>query len=276
MDLLRHLRFFAAVADTRHFGHAAQDLGMTQPPLSQGIQRLEHHLGVRLFDRGARGVRLTAPGHHLLSSARDLLRAAEDFSLMARDLALPTQVRVGLCSDLGPLIPGLCHAVVRAGIDAVPEIAGSTDLIDRLRDGVLDVAVVRHPGMVDGLVAGDVIRAETELLSSADRGTGTLRDLDLPIAVPPRHYQPPAHDQLVDALRRAGHTGSVIESPDQVQRDALVAAGVAAQIRPHLNASRTTDLPPLRLRVVLAAMRARRPEVEHQTLAETLTEALRR
>jgi DNA-binding transcriptional LysR family regulator len=275
MDLLRHLRFFAAVADARHFGHAAQDLGMTPPPLSQGIQRLERHLGVRLFDRDARGVRLTAPGQHLLAPARDLLRAAEDYSHLARDLALPTQVRVGLCSDLGPLIPGLCHAVVRAGIDAVPEVAGSTELIDRLQDGVLDVAVVRHPGMVDGLVAGDVLRAETELVSAAGQGAGSLRDIDLPIVVPPRHHQPPAHDQLVDALRRAGHTGAVIESPDQVQRDALVAAGVAAQIRPQHSAPEDTGLPPLRVRVVLAAVRARRPEVEHHRLAETLTAALR-
>lgn len=275
MDLLRHLHFFTAVSDTRHFGHAAQDLGMTQPPLSQGIQRLERHLGVRLFDRDARGVRLTAPGHHLLAPARDLLRAAEDFAQTARDLALPTQVRVGLCSDLGPLIPDLCQAVVRAGIDAVPEVAGSTELIDRLQDGVLDVAVVRHPGMVDGLVAGDVLRTETELLSEC-RDTGILGDLELPLVVPPRHHQPPAHDQLVDSLRRAGHTGAVIESPDPAQRDALVAAGLAAQLRPRHGAAATTALPPLRVRVVLAAARARRPEVEHHTLAETLTEALRR
>ena len=276
MDLLRHLRFFAAVADTRHFGHAAQDLGMTQPPLSQGIQRLERHLGVRLFDRDARGVRLTAPGHHLLPAARDLLRAAEDFSQLARDLALPTQVRVGLCSDLGPLVAPLCQALVVAGIDAVPEVAGSTDLVDRLQEGVLDVAVVRHPGMVDGLVAGDVLRAETELLGPAGRDPGSLRDLGLPVVVPPRHHQPPAHDQLVDALRRAGHTGEVIESPDQVQRDALVAAGVAAQLRPQHPASGAAGLPPLRVRVVLAALRTRRPEVEHQRLTEALTEALRR
>lgn len=274
MDLLRHLRFFTAVADTRHFGHAAQDLGMTQPPLSQGIQRLERHLGVRLFDRDARGVRLTAPGHHLLSSARELLRAAEDFSQAARDLALPTQVRVGLCTDLGPLIPGLCHAVKSAGIDAVPDVAGSTELVDRLQDGVLDAAVVRHPGMVDGLIAGDVLRAETELVSAAGTDTGSLRDLDMPVVVPPRHHQPPAHDQLVDSLRRAGHTGAVIESPDQLQRDALVAAGVAAQIRPRRSAAGTTGLPPLRLRVVLAAPRARRPEVDHLLLVGALTEAL--
>jgi DNA-binding transcriptional LysR family regulator len=276
MDLLRHLRFFAAVADTRHFGHAAHDLGMTQPPLSQGIQRLERHVGVRLFDRDARGVRLTAPGHHLLPAARELLRAADGFSQLARDLALPTQVRVGLCGDLGPLVPVVCQAVVRAGIDAVPEVAGSTELIDRLQDGLLDVAVVRHPGVVDGLVAGDVLRTETELLSATGGASASLRDLGLPSAVPPRHHHPPAHDQLVDSLRRAGHSGAVIESADQTQCDALVAAGVAAQIRPQSGATTDTGLPPLRVRVVLAAARARRPEVDHQALTDTLTSALRR
>lgn len=273
MDLLRHLLFFTTVADTRHFGHAAQDLGMTQPPLSQGIQRLEQRLEVRLFDRDSRGVRLTGAGQQLLGPARDLVRAAGDFAQLARDLSEPTQARLGLCDDLGPWIPLLCRRLAAAGLDVTPELAGSTALVNRLRDGLLDVAVVRHPGVVDGLDAGEVLRLPTELVTSDGPSTQALRVIDRPVVVPPRHHQPPAHDQFVDALRRAGHDGDVIQSPDAAQRDALVSAARAVTVRPRTDGGQT-GLPPLRVRVVLDSGRARRPEIEHAALVRVLDETL--
>ncbi|MFJ3404505.1 LysR family transcriptional regulator [Promicromonospora sp. NPDC090134] len=277
MDLLKHLGFFAAVADARHFGNAAADLGMTQPPLSQGILRLERHLGVRLFDRDARGVRITAAGRRLLPAARDLLDAADDLVVAARDLALPEQVRLGVAADLEDGVPGLLRVVAgdAAGGAVVPTVAGSVELVDLLRDGLLDAAVVRHPGVLDGLTAGPVLMVPTRLVGTRpDPGVG-LAEVRLPVAVPPRHHQPPAHDQLVDALRRAGHSGAVVEARDAAQRQALVAAGAAVGVVP-TTVARPGDpsCPPLRLRVALPHTAQRRPEVDHDAVAAAIERAL--
>ncbi|WP_419707177.1 LysR family transcriptional regulator [Promicromonospora sp. NFX87] len=292
MDLLKHLGFFKAVADVRHFGNAAADLGMTQPPLSQGIRRLERHLGVRLFDRDARGVRITAAGRRLLPAARDLLDAADDLVSTARDLALPEQVRLGIAADLEDGVPHLLRALAApppplvepvetsrtAGTSIAPTVAGSVELVDLLRDGLLDVAVVRHPGVLDGLTAGPVLVVPTRLVQA---------DVRLPLAVPPRHHQPPAHDQLVDALRRAGHSGEVVEARDAAQRRALVAAGLAAGVVPMFQGPVLQDEPgasgaaadgpagpPLRLRVVLPLAAQRRPEIDHEAVADAIRAAL--
>ncbi|MEJ7636267.1 LysR family transcriptional regulator [Aeromicrobium sp.] len=273
MDLLRHLRFFTAVAEARHFGDAARDIGMTQPPLSQGIKRLEDRLSVRLFDRDSRGVRVTSAGQSLLPAARELLRLEGELFERASELELPRHARVGLAGDLEDLIPHVVDVVVKAGLAMVPTLAGSVDLVDLLHEGELDVAVVRHPGVLDGLSGGPALVIPTRLVSLGDR-VSALSNL-LPVAVPPRHHQPAAHDQLVDALRRLGHSGRVVESPDYDQRRAMAAAGTACRLAPELNgAGHDQQLPPLRLRVAVPLATGRRPEVDHDAVVAALHQAL--
>ncbi len=82
---LRHFRYFLAVAETLHFGKAAAQLGMAQPPLSQQIKILENIVGYRLFDRTTRGVRLTAVGQYLVERARKTLeRVGQDVEMARR------------------------------------------------------------------------------------------------------------------------------------------------------------------------------------------------
>ena len=71
---LRHLRYFSVLAEELHFGHAAQRLAISQPPLSVAIQQLEHVVGARLFERNSKGVRLTPAGVSLQAHARQLLK----------------------------------------------------------------------------------------------------------------------------------------------------------------------------------------------------------
>jgi DNA-binding transcriptional LysR family regulator len=74
---LRHLRYFAAVAGTRHFGKAAQQLHMAQPPLSQAIRQLEAEMGVALFTRTTRQVALTPAGESFLVDVQRILESLE-------------------------------------------------------------------------------------------------------------------------------------------------------------------------------------------------------
>jgi DNA-binding transcriptional LysR family regulator len=78
MDLdLRKLRYFVAVADTLHFGRAAEQLHIAQPVLSRQIRALEHDLGAPLFTRDSHGVVLTDAGTQLLTDAGPLLASAD-------------------------------------------------------------------------------------------------------------------------------------------------------------------------------------------------------
>ena len=109
---LRHLRFFVAVAEELHFTRAAARLHIGQPPLSQQIQSLEAELGVALFHRTKRSVRLTEAGAHLLGRAREILAAsggvAGELQRIARGES--GELRIGFTSS-GLLIPEVRRAL---------------------------------------------------------------------------------------------------------------------------------------------------------------------
>jgi len=114
---LRQLRYFVAVAEELHFGHAADRLLIAGPSLSQQIKALERDLGVRLFDRDHRSVTLTPAGAALLPHARALLEGADDLRNLAERIAGSEAVRLGYVNWLPPDPAARTSGVARLHID---------------------------------------------------------------------------------------------------------------------------------------------------------------
>jgi DNA-binding transcriptional LysR family regulator len=108
---LRHLRYFAVLAEELHFGRAAARLSISQPPLSVAIKQLEDRIGARLFERNSKEVRLTPAGKTLQASARHLLVRVEEATLEVRDVAagVAGRLRIGFVGAM--LYRGLPQAL---------------------------------------------------------------------------------------------------------------------------------------------------------------------
>jgi DNA-binding transcriptional LysR family regulator len=165
---LRLVRYFAAVADHRHFGRAAADLHVAQPSLSRQIRRLEQQLGARLLDRTPQGTRLTEAGEVFLPRARALLRSAAQAAAATRAAAQPARITVGHTTHttVTPALRALRHQQPDAEVTAVH--LEWNEPREALLSHRVDAAVTRLPIRTDGLHVMILYDEPRELLVPLD------------------------------------------------------------------------------------------------------------
>lgn len=155
---LRELQYLVALADTRHFGRAAERCRVTQPTLSNQIRRLEEGLGVRLLERGSRGLEITPIGAGIVAEARALLASAEAIQALARGAQDPMAGRLalGVIPTLAPYL--LPWFLPRAGAEwPALRLAVREDLTRALLAALeaqeIDAALLALPVRGPGLAA---------------------------------------------------------------------------------------------------------------------------
>lgn len=233
---LRHLRYFLAVYEELHFGRAAERLHISQPPLSQAIQKLEGELGVQLLERTSRVVMPTEAGKIFADEARKVLASFERAVVEARragEEGVP--LRIGclphlsverlmqFLSALQEREPALRHQVAH-----LP----SSEQIKRLRNGQLDVGIL-HLGDDDpdlefeplfpGEPAAAFLPRRHRLAAKTALTPADLRGEVL--VVFPRSVSPSLYDSLLSELKQAGYEWkSLVEAGEMTVRDLLIAA----------------------------------------------------
>lgn len=149
---LRQLRQFVVLAESKSFRLAAERLFMAQPPLSIAIKKLEEEIGAQLFERSARGVKLTPAGEAALIDARRCLRDAEQFAESARsvDSGSAGELHIAFISSV---TFGLLPRIVRQFREHFPDVrlvlheANNKEAFDGISSGSFDLAFIRQPAL---------------------------------------------------------------------------------------------------------------------------------
>ena len=155
---LKDLRYLVAVADTRHFGRAAERCCVSQPTLSAQLKKLEQYLGVQLIERQPKRVMLTRIGEEIVARARRILEASDEVVTLARTHRDPLAGTLGIA--LLPTIgPYLLPRVARPIHKALPRLElrlyeyQTAPMLERLRAGEIDMGILALPVDLEGLEA---------------------------------------------------------------------------------------------------------------------------
>jgi len=243
---LRHIRYFLAVAEERHFTRAAAKVGIGQPPLSQQIKDLETEVGALLFHRVAHGAELTAAGRAFLEGVKEMPALAER---AAKAAARASQgeigsLRVGFTasSAFNAVVPATIRSFRRAYPDVILtlEEANTTQLLARLRDGSLDAVFLRSDVTDDTTFQVRILCEEPMVVAlPASHPVAERKKVDLatlkddPFLLFPRAIGPTLYDRIIDACRKAGFEPVVGQLAPQISSIVnLVAAELGVSIVP--------------------------------------------
>lgn len=155
---LRDLKYVIAVAETRHFGKAAERCFVSQPTLSGQIKKLEEELGVDIFERTSRAVEITPVGEGILGHARQIMEQADMIQQLARAHQDPLAglLRVGAIPTLSPYLMPLILAPLKKQYPQMKLVLAEelTDmLLERLRNHEIDAALLATAVEEQGLAS---------------------------------------------------------------------------------------------------------------------------
>lgn len=242
---LRHLRYFVAVAEEQNFSRAAERLHISQPPLSRQIQQLESDLGVLLFERGSRPLKLTEAGRFFYGHALQFLAQSVELKSMTRRVG--QQERTLSIGFVASTLYGILPRLIRRFRTQNPEVALSLqelttmEQIQALKEGKIDVGfgrirhedvnvrriVLRDEQLMVAVAAGHPLTLSAEAL--------TLRSLLAEtLIVYPQAPRPSFADQVLATFRdRSLEPLRIMEVRELQIALGLVAAGEGVALVPN-------------------------------------------
>ncbi len=242
---LRDLEYLVALAETRHFGRAAERCHVSQPTLSAQLRKLEDALGVALVERRPRKLSLTAAGEAVVDRARRMLRDADDIRTLTRASQDPLsgQLKVGLIPTLGPyLLPRVAPRISRAlpKLQLMLHEYRTASLIERTLAGELDLAILALPADTKGLVTRSLFAEAFLVAMPASHRLAAkkrVRSQDLYgeklLLLEEGHC---LRDQALDVCERAGTQEQDFRATSLETLRQMVAAGLGITLLPRLAA----------------------------------------
>lgn len=243
MDL-KQLRYFDAVAETCHFGQAAERLHLAQPALSQAIRRLEAELGVLLLARTTRQVALTPAGEFFHREVRRILGDLDASVLGAKSIAEGSRglLRVGFTGTSAFTQLARLSRMIRSALPGVV-LEVQADLltpaqVERLLDGRLDLGVLRGPVAEPGIATRTLLEEPLVLALPADHRLVPepaleVADVSADEFVAYADTRSAVNEAMLSSCRRAGFSPNITHrAPGTAALLALVAAHLGVALVP--------------------------------------------
>lgn len=243
MDL-KQLRYFDAVAETCHFGQAAERLHLAQPALSQAVRRLEAELDVLLLARTTRQVSLTPAGEFFHREVRRILGDLDACVVGTRSIAEGSRglLRVGFTGTSAFTQLARLSRIVRASLPGVA-LEVQADLltpgqVERLTDGRLDLGVLRGPVAEPGIETRSLLQEPLVLALPADHRLAAepaleVVDVSADEFVAYADTRSAVNEAMVSSCLRAGFSPNITHrAPGTAALLALVAAQLGVALVP--------------------------------------------
>ena len=241
---LKSLYYFTVLAREKHFGMAAKKIGIEQPPLSIQIKKLEKLIGAELFDRKSRQIQLTPVGEMLLPEADKLLEQSFQLTEKVKSVGRGEAGILHIGFATSTIFSGLTSAIQKhkklyPKVELRLQELSSAAQIEALRNGIIDIGLIREAGTQEGIVCHEIIK-ETfiAVLSNqhplAKKNTIKLKELEKePFVHFPRAVAPALYDKVNTVFVKGGFYPNIVQEAYEWQTIVgLVEANIGVSICP--------------------------------------------